>query len=456
MEYSSSNSEERELQQMQLKEKYLHSKYMAWFKELNSHLETLYTTGLQWAETKDHMKLHFEYSSKKSISLLQRSYFSNKCWQKHFKDYMGCEPETYRRNLLWYLDDLDKLIDERQQESLVTEGTTLEANLSTDGTSLDAISVTEAMDDNLVAKESTNDSVTSSEQLDESSSSSIDADVEKILVDTVASDIENAAIEPSYDSDTVSEVHHDTFENVFANEIQSHEQRDPISDTYMVNDNNSDIIFDIPYMDPDRVQNGQILSNKSDEAKIKFDTEDLETINIELEYSTKSSNVSQNEAENLKSQLSEFADKKFDKVFQKIESMNKKKFDSRISNDFLHKSLYDSDPSNVESESGEKKILFRNETSSFETKIKELEMTLAQQTKDFEDVKVDFSKKTDKFETYFEKLKNARVVLERQLDHKIQDSKAKKDQFLKQIASLVGITRSYFKSKIIYRVENII
>ncbi|GJW12648.1 hypothetical protein Tco_1578475 [Tanacetum coccineum] len=121
------------------------------------------------------------------------------------------------------------------------------------------------------------------------------------------------------------------------------------------------------------VQNGHVLSNKSDEAKIKFDTEDLENINIELEHS--------------------------------IESVKKKKFDSRILNDFLQKSLYDSDPSSVESESGEKNILFRNETSSFETKIKEFEMTLAQQTKDFEDAK-------------------------------IHDSKAEKEQFLKQIASL--------------------
>ncbi|GJS87447.1 hypothetical protein Tco_0770083 [Tanacetum coccineum] len=176
-----------------------------------------------------------------------------------------------------------------------------------------------------------------------------------------------------------------------------------------------------------------VLSNKSDEAKIKFDTKDLKPINIELEYSvaslpkenahlktiyqnlfdsikrsrvqTKSSNIFQNEAEKLKSQLSEFADKRFDKVFQKIESMKKKKFGTRISNDFLQKSLYDIDSSNVESESREKKILFGNETSSFETKIKELEMILAQQTKDFEDAK-------------------------------IQDSKAEKDQFLKQIASL--------------------
>ncbi|GJY49182.1 hypothetical protein Tco_0439138 [Tanacetum coccineum] len=116
--------------------------------------------------------------------------------------------------------------------------------------------------------------------------------------------------------------------------------------------------------------------------------------------------------------------------------MKKKKFESQISNGFLQKSLYDSDPSHVESDSGEKNISFGNETSSFETKIKELELTLTQQTKDFEDAKDDFSKKTNKFKTYFEILERTRVVLERQLNHKIQDSKAKKEQFLKQIASL--------------------
>ncbi|GJS32332.1 putative reverse transcriptase domain-containing protein [Tanacetum coccineum] len=161
-------------------------------------------------------------------------------------------------------------------------------------------------------------------------------------------------------------------------------------------------------------------------------------ISLELKSQKNSSTSVQNGhvLKNLKSQLSKFADKKLDKVFQKIESMKKKKLDSRISNDFLQNSLYDSDPLSVESESGEKKILFGNETSSFETKIKELETILAQQTKDFEYAKVDFSKKTDKFESYFEKLENTRVVLERQLDCKIQDSKAEKEQFLKQIASL--------------------
>ncbi|GJV87828.1 hypothetical protein Tco_1531766 [Tanacetum coccineum] len=551
-----------------------------------------------------------------------------------------------------------------------TKGTTLEACLVTEGPALEACLVTKGIkvDESLVAKQSTYDSVTSSKQLDEcsisgnenrsfdqeSSSSEIDAD---------------ADIRLSYDSDIVFKVHHDMFENVFAYGIQNHKQPESIPDTYVVNENNSNIISDIPHMDPDRgkeehddvdyeqqrallaslintlkcdvekcnrvnrqtdqtlrmlllkednvqtgkqgigfenqndvenpsllnkakelvpslynidemekellsdhkiiseeelkceaenrlkvkqrksllsyhgflygetqfeeppkqnpprenvfinssfkdnvkriarnqvseefeplikdvnlqlncfekglvkemkddlnhvyendifkqnsslenknrclkktitelskqaadvkeemtkrcaqyekdfakleahcislefksknkyltsVQNGQVLSNKSDEAKIKFDIEDLKTINIELEYSvasllkenehlkiidqnlfdsikrsrvqTKSSNISQNEAENLKSQLFEFADKKYDKVFQKIESMNKKKFDSRISNDFIQKYLYDSDPSNVESESREKKILFENETSSFNTKIKELEI----------------------------------------------------------------------------------
>ncbi|GJR17232.1 hypothetical protein Tco_0965759 [Tanacetum coccineum] len=179
---------------------------MAWFKELKIHLDTLHNNR--------------------------------------------CEPETYKRNLLSYLEELDKLIDERvlkygelrmkerevqaikeiekwlkereiqQQESLVTEGTTLEANLSIDGTTLDASLVTK--------------------------------DVEKILVDMIASDIANADIRPSYGNDTVSEVHHDIFENMFVHGIQNHEQLEYIQDTYVVNENNSNIIFDIPNMDPDR------------------------------------------------------------------------------------------------------------------------------------------------------------------------------------------------------------
>nr|GEY33970.1 hypothetical protein [Tanacetum cinerariifolium] len=110
-----------------------------------------------------------------------------------------------------------------RHKSLVIEGARLEANLVTDGVALEESLVTEGitLDASLVAKESTDDYVSSLEQLDESSSLWNNTYAKKKLVDMVASDIEYADIEPSFDSDTVSEVHHDTFENVFANEIQN-------------------------------------------------------------------------------------------------------------------------------------------------------------------------------------------------------------------------------------------
>ncbi|GKA70461.1 hypothetical protein Tco_0776600, partial [Tanacetum coccineum] len=66
----------------------------------------------------------------------------------------------------------------------------------------------------------------------------------------------------------------------------------------------------------------------------------------------------------------------------------------------------------------------------------ELEKVLTQQTKDFDDVKLELSNRTAKFEAYFEKLEKTKVVLERQLARKIDDSKAEKDRFLKEINHL--------------------
>ncbi|GJS42446.1 hypothetical protein Tco_0567489 [Tanacetum coccineum] len=110
-----------------------------------------------------------------------------------------------------------------------------------------------SMDDNLVAKESTDDYVTSSEQLYENTQNEIRSFDNEIS----SSDKNDADTDTchSYDSDTVSEVPHsnnNTFENVFAHGIQNHEQPESFLDTYMVNENNSNIISDIPNMDPDR------------------------------------------------------------------------------------------------------------------------------------------------------------------------------------------------------------
>ncbi|GKC85897.1 hypothetical protein Tco_1141614 [Tanacetum coccineum] len=120
MESSSSNSEEKELQQMQLEERQSHSKCMAWFKELKSHLGNLYKfSELERDDFHGHdLKTCFdvlrpqfrEFFDSKEANALD---FQNKCWQKNFKDYTRCEPETYRHNLLGYLNELDKLIDER-------------------------------------------------------------------------------------------------------------------------------------------------------------------------------------------------------------------------------------------------------------------------------------------------------------------------------------------------------
>ncbi|GJU22298.1 hypothetical protein Tco_1155640 [Tanacetum coccineum] len=207
MESSSSNPEESELQQMQLEERNLHQKCMAWFKELKSHLGTLH----KFSEVRN-----------------------TRPFEIAFCIFFHEEHHTFREKMYHNLDQLQLQLE---RENLHSH---------------DSKTCFEQCDDNLVAKESTDDSATSSEQLDKISSSKSDEDLEKILVDTVGYDIENADIGPSYDSDTVFEVQHDTFENMFANEIQSHEQHDSISDTYVVSENNRDIISNIPYMDPDR------------------------------------------------------------------------------------------------------------------------------------------------------------------------------------------------------------
>ncbi|GJY56970.1 hypothetical protein Tco_0456085 [Tanacetum coccineum] len=221
------------------------------------------------------------------------------------------------------------------------------------------------------------------------------------------------------------------------------------------------------------IQSSRVETIQCDEVKIKIDFEKIETQSIELEHQvasllkenkhlkltyqnlfdsikksrvqTKTSNVTQNEAENLKSQLFEFAETKFNNILGKIKLFKKNQFDS-----FSSLSV-DCNSSDLEKESGEKNNLFENKTCVFQTKIAELEKTLAKQTKENSDLlmKIDnlenafddeekraTTGKLTKFEAYFEKLENMKVVLERQLARKVDDSKAEKDQFLKEINHL--------------------
>nr|GEW54469.1 hypothetical protein [Tanacetum cinerariifolium] len=201
-------------------------------------------------------------------------------------------------------------------------------------------------------------------------------------------------------------------------------------------------------------QRSRVETNHCDEVKVKVNFDEIETKNIELEHQatslikenehfkltyqlfdsikklriqTKTSNVTQNEAENLKSQLFEFAETKFNNILEKIEIFKKNHFDSFSS------SYVDCNISELKKASGKKQNLFENETSVLQIKIYKLEKSLAKQTKencdfrstvihlekifaqkskDFDDANLELSNRTAKFEAYFEKLENTKVVLE--------------------------------------------
>ncbi|GJV41265.1 hypothetical protein Tco_1419705 [Tanacetum coccineum] len=136
--------------------------------------------------------------------------------------------------------------------------------------------------------------------MDKSSSSGYDANAKKVVVDTVASDIENADMGPSYDIDT--EVHHsnnDAFKTVFTYEIQSHEQPDSISNTYVVIENNSNIISDLPDLDPNRDKEEHNYID--DEQERTFFASLVNNLKCEVENCTKIKLLNE-EISNLKSQ----------------------------------------------------------------------------------------------------------------------------------------------------------
>ncbi|GJV39632.1 hypothetical protein Tco_1418072 [Tanacetum coccineum] len=202
----------------------------------------------------------------------------------------------------------------------------------------------------------------------------------------------------------------------------------------------------------DSVQRSRVETNHCDEVKVKVNFDEIETKNIELEYQvaslikenehlkltyqslfdsikksrvqTKTSNVTQNEAENLKSQLFEFAETKFNNIFGKIEFFKKKQLDI----------------SELNKESGEKHNLFENETSVFQIKIDELEKSLAKQIKENSDLLI----KIDNLENVFaDEEKRATLGKLNAFDNencdfesKVDDSKTEKDRFLKEINHL--------------------
>ncbi|GKA18049.1 hypothetical protein Tco_0697886, partial [Tanacetum coccineum] len=141
------------------------------------------------------------------------------------------------------------------------------------------------------------------------------------------------------------------------------------------------------------VQRSRVETNECDEFKVKVNFDEIETKNIELEHRVaslikenerlkltyqslfdsikksrvqiKTSNVTQNEAEKLKSQLFEFAKTKFNNILGKIKFYKKNQFDS------FSRSNVDCHISELKKESGEN--ICDNAKCVFQTKFVELE-----------------------------------------------------------------------------------
>ncbi|GJY57450.1 hypothetical protein Tco_0456565 [Tanacetum coccineum] len=127
------------------------------------------------------------------------------------------------------------------------------------------------------------------------------------------------------------------------------------------------------------VQRSNVESNQCDEVKIKVNVDEIETNNIELEHRVY---LLLKENEHLKL------------VYKNL-------FDS-INHICGTEDSSPSSTNELEKESGENTR--DNAKFEFQTKFIELEKVLTQQTKDFNDVKLELSKRTAKFEAYFEKL----------------------------------------------------
>ncbi|GJY45361.1 hypothetical protein Tco_0434424 [Tanacetum coccineum] len=207
-----------------------------------------------------------EFFASKSVN---SSEHLNQCWQKDFKEYTFCEPDTYRRDLLENLDTLEAVIHRalQQHESLVTKSKTLEANLNTDVKALDAGSVI------------TESSGTKSDKQDTSSSSG-----------NYITHVADADIRPVNDKVPFAEVQLTAQHYVLANEQQNTDQSEPIYDTYLLEKVVRNITPDSTNMshkggEIDQDAEHDQCEEASNEAKVKHEIDVLKTINIELESS---------------------------------------------------------------------------------------------------------------------------------------------------------------------------
>ncbi|GJT28083.1 hypothetical protein Tco_0908358 [Tanacetum coccineum] len=241
------------------------------------------------------------------------------------------------------------------------------------------------------------------------------------------------------------------------------------------------------------VKRSKVNTNQCDEVKVKDNFDEIETKNIELEYRV-ASLIKENEHLKLtyKNLFDSIKKSRFNNIFKKIEFFKKKQLDIselnkesgekrnlfenetsvfQIKIDELKKSLakqikenFDllikiDNLENVFADEGKKATLgklnaFDNENCDFESKVIHLEKIISQKSKDFDEVNLELSNRTAKFEAYFEKLEKMKVVLKRQLARKSVETKFDKSSILGKPPSdkhLINsqISKSWFIPKIV-------
>ncbi|GKE46878.1 hypothetical protein Tco_1478136 [Tanacetum coccineum] len=221
MESSVSNTEERELQQLQERHTKMRKDCLVYFELIKKHSKYLQT--IRWngwgAEEGFSRAIRRYFGDNRDTFSKKLSYNTDHFQRQIEKEYLH-EDEHDRRALheseclmkaqeVRAIKKIEKRLNESKmqtQEGMVNEGIVLNASLNSEASTYDNTSI---------------------KQQDGSSSSEHVADDERARVDKVVSDVENVIARPSYDNDTLIEVHHsnnDTFENVFALEIHNHEQ----------------------------------------------------------------------------------------------------------------------------------------------------------------------------------------------------------------------------------------
>ncbi|GJV12542.1 hypothetical protein Tco_1354083 [Tanacetum coccineum] len=407
MESSSSHSEERVLQLMQLKERQLHSDYMAKFKELKIYLEFLRNNRFIVGSIIGLYENAFRIFFQEECETLRVKIYQNlnqlqwKLERKilHSSNQKSClkvlkTPFKEFFDSKEYLDELDKLIDERvlkygelrMKEKEVQAMMEIERRLQESEMQKQESLVTEdrvetqfsrSADEN---RSSDKDSSNSLNECSRSGNENRSSDHES----TISGNDADVDIAPLYDSDTVTEVPHsnnDTFENVFAYGIQSHEQPESIPNTYKVNENNSNIISNIPNMDPDR------------------DKEEHDDVDYEQQHALFASLIN-----NLKCDV-----EKCNKVNRGAQQAN-----FLLTNElkrYKKKEKYFANETTIESEYCKKIKLLNDEISNLKSQACEKDKT--------------FAKENGKFDDYVQPLLNRK----NELENKIQE-------FLKQINDL--------------------